>query len=209
MAHAHRSRLLTLVRCGETIWERDGRLHGSTSLPLSDAGRAQVREWVGGLSERRISTVCSAPDEASIESAAIVAKVVRARKKVIDDLAEPALGLLEGLHEREFEERFPKRFRQWEDDPLSVAAPEGETALDAQRRIASAVFRLIRRSRAEETAFVLRPFALGVVRCGLCGFPGTRLRDLVRNRPPVERYLLARELIDDWLAAVQTSAASA
>jgi len=152
--------------------------------------------------------VYAPPDEASHEAASIIATAIGAKKKIIDDLAEPALGLLEGLHEMEFEERFPKRYKQWKDDPLSLAPSEGESAVDAQTRIAEAFIRVVRKSRTKEVAFVLRPFALGVIRCGLSGLGGKHMHELIRNRPTVERYALALELLDDWEKSLPPRAAS-
>ncbi len=42
---------LILVRHGETDWNRDRRIQGTTDIPLNDTGRAQAREVAERLRE--------------------------------------------------------------------------------------------------------------------------------------------------------------
>jgi len=99
------------------------------------------------------------------------------------------------LLEREFAGRHAKRYRQWEDDPLSLIPPEGEPIAEARGRIFSAVARLLRRSRAGEVAIVLHPIGLGLLRCWLTERPVVEFRSAA-DAPPIERYSLAPALID-------------
>ncbi|MHC4306393.1 MAG: phosphoglycerate mutase family protein, partial [Planctomycetota bacterium] len=46
--------MLTLIRCGESTWDAEGRLHGRSDLPLSIAGRASVTSDVTALAGRRL-----------------------------------------------------------------------------------------------------------------------------------------------------------
>ncbi|MCH8210238.1 MAG: histidine phosphatase family protein [Planctomycetes bacterium] len=188
--------LLDLIRCGETTWEAEARLHGATDLPLSPEGRASVCAAIVTLAPKRFAVVFHPPDEAATDSAHIVAEAVGAKTKAVAELAEPDLGLIDGLTEKDFAERFPKRHKQWKEDPLSLVPPEGEAFGDAQARTFRACAKILRRSRGDRTAIVLRPLALGFVRCWLADRPAGDVWASLANRPQIEQYLVAQELVE-------------
>jgi len=187
---------LSLIRCGETTWEREGRLLGSSDLPLADAGRVSVTADAARLAGLRLGTIHHPPDEAATETAKIFARTAKARTKAVQELADPNLGLLEGLLQREFADRHAKRYRQWEDDPLSLVPPEGEPIAEARTRLFSAVARLLKRSRAGDVSVVLHPIGLGLLRCWLADRPPSHLWPLLEDARRVERYTVAMSLID-------------
>ena len=198
MATKRKSMVLTLIRCGENTWDAEGRLHGRSDLPLSIAGRTSVSSDVTVLAGRRLATVYHPPDDAALETAQIVAGAVGARTKSAADLKDANLGVLEGMTTQVFADRFPKRYKQWQDDPLSLSPPDGEDLADARARLFAAVARLARRSRSEEVALVLHPLSLGFLRCWLADRPPTEVWTLVRDRPRIERYLVATKMVG-WL----------
>ena len=101
------------------------------------------------------STIHHPPDEAATETAQIIAQEVGTKLKVNDDLADPDLGLLEGMLEQRFAEQHPKRYKQWEGDPLSLVPPEGEPFADARARIFLTLGKLLKKSRAAELGIEL------------------------------------------------------
>ena len=187
---------LSLIRCGETTWEGEGRLLGASNLPLADVGRTAVTADATRLVGPRLGTIHHPPDEAATETAKIFARAVKARTKALAELADANLGLLEGLLQREFADRHAKRYRQWEDDPLSLIPPEGEPIAEARARLFLAVSRLLKRSRAGEVAVVLHPIALGLLRCWLADRPPSHLWPMLEDSRRVERYTVAMSLID-------------
>jgi broad specificity phosphatase PhoE len=196
MARKNGSITLWLIECGQTTWGAEGRVQGSTDLPLSPAGQAAVRALAAGLQAAHIPAVHHSADDAARETAHLLAGTFKARLKAVEELADPSLGLLEGLTHKDFEERFPTRHRQWEEDPLSLAAPDGEPIIKARSRQLGAVARLLKRLRGNEAAVVLHPIGLGLLRCWLADRPARDMHSMLTDRPAVERYALMPDLVD-------------
>jgi len=196
MASKPKPIVLRLIKCGETTWDAEGRLHGRSDLPLSIDGRTSVSADVAALPAHRMTAVFHPSDDAAIETAQIVARAARGKAKVVAELADPDLGVLEGMSSQDFADRFPKRYKQWQEDPLSLTPPEGEQLVDARSRLFAAVSRLAKRARTEEIGVVLHPVALGLIRCWLADRPAADLWSMVRTRPRIERYLLAGEVVN-------------
>jgi probable phosphoglycerate mutase len=198
--------MMCLVPCGETEWDLSGRIQGAADLPLSDEGRLRVEGEAARLGLVRASLVHHPPDEAATVTAELCAHRIRARTKSVPELADPHLGLLEGLTEQEFSERFPSRYRQWEDDPVSLSPPEGEDMIAAADRIFRAVAKILRRSRSEEVAVVLHRLALAMMRCWLSDRPLSEVRLVLADQPRVERYAVPLELVGSLETAAQDAA---
>jgi broad specificity phosphatase PhoE len=201
--------MLCLIQSGDTPWQREGRLHGASDLPLSDLAREELAARVGTIDHAAFTTVYHPPAESAAETARAFAQRRRAKTKAIDDLADPNLGLLEGLLEEQFAERYTKRYKLWKNDPASLIPPEGEPIEDARTRIFAAVARLLRRARADEIAVVLQPIGLGLLHCRLADRPTTEMRQLLARRRPVERYVVPMSVIEMLPEPVETGAASA
>ena len=190
--------LLTLIGCGQSTWEADARVHGATDLPLSPTGRASISAVASVLKPKSLGGIYHYSDEASTDSAHIIAEAVGSKTKMIQELSEPDLGLIDGLTEKDFADRFPRRHKQWLEDPLSLSPPEGEPLVDARARIFEACSKILKRSKSDHPVIVLRPLALGFMRCWLCDRSVTSLWDIVRARPLIERYALNSEIVS-WL----------
>lgn len=195
MAAKRHDIVVNLCQCGQTSWDAGGRVYGATVLPLSDAGRVSAGELARQLRPKMRGTVYHPDDDAAEETARIVARRIGAKTRAVVDLADPNLGLLDGLTEQEFAERFSKRFKQWEEDPLSLNPPEGEDLWEARSRILKALARVMRRSRASEIVIVLHTLAYGFLRAHCADRQPGYLWEAVRDRPPVERYAFNGDLI--------------
>jgi broad specificity phosphatase PhoE len=193
--------VLHVIRCGETTWEGERRLAGSTDLPLSEHGREAVVANLDRLEGADIGSIYHSPDEAATATAQLVAAPLGARTRANAGLADPDLGLLEGLSEKEFADRFPKRFREWQEDPLSLAPREGEPIMEARARIFAAVGKVLRRSKRDHVGIVLHPLGLGLLQCWFADLPARSLWTMLKERPRIERYLVAEGVIDRLVRA--------
>lgn len=207
---------VVLVRAGQTEWDRSGRLQGTCDLPLCPEARGELKAILNGGSHNGVGaanngtgigidppkTVFCAPDEASLESARLVAAAAKAagfgspKVSAEESLREMDLGLWEGLSEHELNERFPRAARQWQDDPECVCPPEGEAFADARGRVVEGVRKIIDKAKpGSVVALVLRPIALGTVRCWLTNTGTDQIWSQVEDRPVAEWFQV--ELDDD------------
>ena len=89
-----------------------------------------------------------------------------------EPLLEPvSMGLWQGLTRDEVRRRFPSVVAQWDDDPLSLQPPEGESIPAAAGRFDRALRKILRRRKGETAALVLRPISFQI------------MRGLLRNQP--------------------------
>ncbi len=101
--------LLTLVRHGETDWNLQRRIQGSTDVPLNDTGRAQARASAALLGRRRWDAVYTSPLVRASETAAIIAaQLGLAAPRAVAELVERSYGESEGFTESELATRFPE-----------------------------------------------------------------------------------------------------
>lgn len=180
---------LLVMRSGATAWDQAGRVQGSCDLPMTPEGRDQVSRRVQALVPTKLTTILAAPDEASRETARCMAKASSARVTVVPDLADVPLGLWEGLRLDELEERYCRAGRLWLEDPSGVTAPEGQCVADyAERVLARLQEDLAGRRSGTSVGLVVRPIALGVIRCALNGVEMSQLWTMVHERPDDEWY---------------------
>ena len=150
--------LLTLVRHGETDWNRDRRIQGSTDIPLNDAGRAQARDAATTLREQLdhpsspVEPIVVASDLSRARETAeiIAAELDLPAPRLYPDLRERAYGDAEGLDAAEF----IRRWGDWHTAEVPGAEPWPhlrERGLRALR----AVVRDARRATAPAAASVI------------------------------------------------------
>jgi uncharacterized phosphatase len=100
--------LLYLVRHGETDWNLQHKIQGSTDIPLNATGRDQAATTGALLSRRNWDAVLASPLSRAFETASIIAAAVGLpAPTAAPDLVERNYGEAEGLSDAEIDERFP------------------------------------------------------------------------------------------------------
>jgi uncharacterized phosphatase len=119
------------IRHGETDWNRELRLQGSSDIPLNDTGRGQAAEAVSNLAEDHWDAIVSSPLSRARETAEIIARGLGIELgPVYDDLVERDYGAAEGATSEEIAERWPDRDYPRLEPAESVVA-RGRDALTA------------------------------------------------------------------------------
>ncbi|QSB22431.1 histidine phosphatase family protein [Curtobacterium sp. 24E2] len=100
--------LLYLVRHGETDWNAQRRIQGSTDIPLNDTGRRQAAEAAELLTRRQFDAVVASPLSRAAETGAIIAdRLGLAAPVPYAGLAERSYGEAEGLTDTEVTTKYP------------------------------------------------------------------------------------------------------
>jgi alpha-ribazole phosphatase len=163
-----------LIRHGETDGSREGRLLGSTDLPLTERGERQVRRLAELLPAElfvpNASTLCMASPMLRAQQTAQAVTGASGLPITTDpDLREMDFGAWEGLTSAEVEEQYPGGQQEWAAPTVETAFPDGESLGEFEERVARAQARIV----ASEAEAVLVFAHGGVVRalaCGLLGF---------------------------------------
>lgn len=100
--------LLYLVRHGETDWNAERRIQGSTDIPLNDTGRRQAASTATLLDRRSFDAVVASPLSRAFETGSIIAEHLGLAAPVAyPGLAERSYGEAEGLTNDEVLARYP------------------------------------------------------------------------------------------------------
>jgi probable phosphoglycerate mutase len=98
----------TLVRHGQTDWNLQKRIQGSTDIPLNDTGREQARATAESLADRHWDGIVASPLSRARETAQIIAdRLDLGEPELVPALVERAYGDVEGMDAARLREAFP------------------------------------------------------------------------------------------------------
>jgi probable phosphoglycerate mutase len=143
---------LLLARHGETDWNRELRIQGSSDTDLNDVGRAQARALADELAGEQLDAIYSSDLRRARETAEIVATGRGLDVRLDADLRERSFGSWEGLTRAEIAERFP-----------DIEHHDGETDEQVRRRVLDAVHRIVLAHPGEEVLVVSHGGALNAL----------------------------------------------
>ncbi len=122
---------LALIRHGTTEWNTDGRIQGSTDIPLSEVGRAEVKSWKAPAEFRDFVWISSplvrARETAALLGANSVAIEPRIREMDWDQW--------EGLTLADLRKKYPAELADKEARGIDFQAPGGESPRQVMARI--------------------------------------------------------------------------
>jgi 2,3-bisphosphoglycerate-dependent phosphoglycerate mutase len=151
------------IRHGETAWNRDTRIQGHTDIELNDHGRWQAAQLADALRDEPIAAVYASDLLRARETAQAVARTRGQAVASHTGLRERGFGQFEGHTWAELEQRFPEESMAWRKRVPDFAPPGGESLLQLQARVVSAVEELAARHPGEQILLVAHGGVLDIL----------------------------------------------
>lgn len=158
---------IILIAAAQTDWRIQGRLAGDINLPLNEFGHRQAVSVGVEIAKHSPAVVRCGPEQATKQTAALIAHEVNIRQRTVKDLREMHLGIWQGLMLDDLGDRFGKVYRQWRSDPLSIEPPEGETVSAVAERLLHTIAGMRKKHANETVAIVVGQYAYAVLHCRL------------------------------------------
>ena len=156
---------LILIRHGETLWNKEKRVQGTSDIELSEAGILQARKLALSLKDSAIGAIHASPLKRAQQTAEIINAFHGRKIEIHPELIEMDMGEFEGLSFREIMARESEFLKRWIADPASVRMPCGETLLELQDRACTAIQRIV--DREDNALVVSHNFTIAVILCHL------------------------------------------
>ena len=146
---------LIVIRAGATDYDLQERIRGTLDMPLSMEGVAAATRASERLAADPPTAIYASADETAEETARIIGSACGIKPKHLPNLGNVDMGLWQGRLVEEIRDTQPRLHRQWQDNPWSVAPPEGELLEDACERVEAAIEKIFKRHPAGTVAMVL------------------------------------------------------
>jgi broad specificity phosphatase PhoE len=145
---------LIVIRAGATDYELQGRIRGTLDVPLCAAGEEEARQ-AAGLLPIGPRALYTSRELSALDTSRIVGGRAGLKPRILDGLHNLDQGLWQGLLVDEIRRKQPRLYRQWQDNPWSVAPPEGELLEDACERVERSLEHIHRRHARGLVALVV------------------------------------------------------
>ena len=152
-----------LLRHGETLWNREGRLQGWQDSPLSAAGRAQAAALAGRLAGERVDAIFASDLGRTRATAVPVAARLGLALALDAGLRERCYGEFEGMTWAEIERAHPHGYQRLAARDQEYVVPGGESGMQFRDRVMSALAHLAARHGDATVAVVTHGGVLGIV----------------------------------------------
>ena len=178
--------LFYFLRHGEAGWNAEGRLCGSTDVPLSDVGHRQAQALARRLATKAVEALYSSPLSRALETARVVGGAIGHEPVLDSRLVELNYGAWEGRTFEEIKRDEPAGYQAWDADPASLAPPQGETGLHLIERVTPFLAEVGQRHPTGNVVVVCHKTLCRLLACHISGIPLAEYR----RRIPMENAAL-------------------
>ena len=135
---------LILVRHGETLWNREGRIQGSKDIPLSDLGIRQAQAVATRLSAESFDWIVSSNLKRAVQTAEPLARLSGFDIALDARIQERHFGIFEGETLFDVEQLYPADFARHISRDPDYIPPGGESRAQFYCRVTEALTELAR-----------------------------------------------------------------
>jgi broad specificity phosphatase PhoE len=171
---------LYLIRHGETDWNKQGKYTGQMDISINETGREQAKKVAEEMKNLEPEVIYSSDLKRALETARAISEILDIPIIKDERLREIHQGEWEGLHITEIQAQYTKEFDARKENPLTVAAPGGESIGDVDIRVRSFLDDITQNHPNGEVAVSSHGIVLGIIRTIAVGIP---VREVFNNIP--------------------------
>ncbi|HSC97244.1 MAG TPA: histidine phosphatase family protein [Burkholderiales bacterium] len=151
---------LIVIRHGETAWNREKRMQGTTDTQLSDVGREQARALGRRLAGQAFAALYTSDLLRARDTARAIAE--HTGREAVEDprLQERRFGIFEGLTAEEIVARYPEEHARFASRDPDYAVPGGESARSFTQRCIGCLAEIAGRHPGAEVVVVTHGLVL-------------------------------------------------
>ena len=163
---------ICVVRHGETDWNTAGILQGWLDVPINERGRVQARELAQAFAGSAFSCVYTSPLSRALETAEIVAAMLRLSPPVCHDgLKERNFGVIQGIPKAELAELNPSLLEHILKRNPDSCFEQGESMDECATRVLDGVRDIARQRPGERVLVITHGWAMDVITREVGGLP--------------------------------------
>jgi len=146
---------------------------------LNERGQTQAQRVAEALRGQRLDALYASDLCRAAETAEAIARATGLAVRYDPRLREIHQGEWQGLLVTEIERRYPDLFRRWQQVPLRVTLPGGESIAQMRERVLAAVEDIARQHPGQRVAVVAHKLPIAVVKYHYQSIPLERIWELI------------------------------
>lgn len=128
---------ITVVRHGETEWNKSMQLQGHSDSPLTNEGKKQVQLVAESLKYRKFDLLITSDLKRAVDTAECINKYHNLNTIYLKELRERAFGVMEGLTLERIRTQYPEVFKAYISRNAEYPVPGGESLTEFGIRVIS------------------------------------------------------------------------
>ncbi|MBY0357655.1 MAG: histidine phosphatase family protein [Candidatus Obscuribacterales bacterium] len=134
---------IIFVRHGHTEQTEKGQLYSDPKAALTERGKQQAESVANWIVKEQPELLLASPADRVRSTAAIVASALNLSINIVAGLDEQHVGDWESRSYLEIKKSQPELYKQWCEDPIRNAPPNGESIIQLYERIAKDINKLV------------------------------------------------------------------